>query len=112
MSEHFTFKTRGEFIEFKRNNPNIIVKFTATWCGPCKRIAPYFTAYYEQVKEFFKLVIVDYDESKDICSAMKVRNFPTFYSFVNGEVCQILEGADERLLKNFFVKTIEHLKGN
>ena len=110
MSDHLTFKEREKFIEFKRNVPNFIMKFTADWCGPCKQISPFFEGYYEQVKEYFKLVVIDCDKSPDICSAMKVKYFPTFYSFVNGEVCEILIGADERQLKAFFTKTIEKLK--
>lgn len=110
MEEHKTFMKRQDFIEFKRKTPNFIMKFTADWCGPCKQIAPFFDAYCEQVKEYFDVVIIDSEKGSDICSSMKIKYFPTFYSFVDGEVCEILIGADEKQLKNFFTKTVEKLK--
>ena len=32
---------RNDFLEFIKNNPYVIVKATATWCGPCKRVKPF-----------------------------------------------------------------------
>ena len=48
------------------------IKFTATWCGPCKRIAPTFNQLVEKVKHLVDIVIVDADEGSDICSALRL----------------------------------------
>ena len=38
---------RNDFLEFIKNNPYVIVKATATWCGPCKRVKPFIDKWIE-----------------------------------------------------------------
>ena len=87
----------------------LIIKFTATWCGPCKKIAAIFNNLTEKVKHLVDVVIVDADEGSDICSALKVRGYPTFISYVNGEMAESLIGASESELLAFFKATISRL---
>jgi len=91
-----------------KKNP-IIIKFTATWCGPCKRITPTFNKLVEKVKHLVDIVIVDADEGGDICSALKVKGYPAFVSYVNGEIAESMLGASETELLAFFKATISRL---
>lgn len=67
----------------------------ATWCGPCKVIAPKIVDLakkYTNVK-FYKL---DVDEVPDVAQELGVRAMPTFLIFKNGEKVDEVVGANER----------------
>ena len=105
----YNLTKRSELKELVSKKKPIIIKFTATWCGPCKRIAPKFSELVEKVKHLVDIVIVDADEGCDICSALKVRGYPTFVSYVNGEMAESMVGANESELLAFFKATISRL---
>ena len=105
----YNLTKRTELRELVSKNKPLIIKFTATWCGPCKRIAPTFSELVEKVKHLVDIVIVDADEGSDICSALKVRGYPTFVSYVNGEMAESMVGASDSELLAFFKATISRL---
>ncbi|QEU59248.1 Trx3 [Kluyveromyces lactis] len=72
-----------------------LVDFFATWCGPCKAVAPHvqkLSEKYSNVK-FYK---VDVDESPDIAGAFGISSMPTFVLFKNGKGLGKVVGADPR----------------
>ncbi len=88
--------TIEEFNRAVSSNKPCIVDFTATWCGPCKRIAPLF----EQMEKacsgvsFYK---VDVDINTDAMELAKIRSMPTFQTWRNGKRLEhhTLNGASE-----------------
>lgn len=100
---------RQELRDIVKKNNAVIVDFTATWCGPCKKSKPFIMDFFDNHKEIFDLVFVDVDKGQDIKSAMRVKSFPTFYSFVNGEIASSLIGFDENEMQAFFYKTLVKL---
>jgi len=72
----------------------VVIDFFATWCGPCKRIAPVFEdladKFYPKV-QFFK---VDVDESAELVDMFGVSAMPTFIFLKDGQVVKKVEGAD------------------
>jgi thioredoxin 1 len=94
--------TRQELKEFITTSNAFIIDFTATWCGPCKTIAPLIKKTWEQINTHFDMIIVDADEGSDICSFMKVKGYPTLVSFVNKEMAESVLGADIEGVKHFF----------
>lgn len=105
----YNLTKRTELAELVSKKKPVIIKFTATWCGPCKRIAPTFNKLVEKVKHLVDIVIVDADEGSDICSSLKVRGYPSFLSYVNGEMAESMIGADDDELLAFFKATISRL---
>ena len=76
----------------------IVVDFTATWCGPCQRIAPI----YEQLAKDFPqctFVKVDVDENQETAAACGVQAMPTFKIFKGKQEVGSLRGADPEGLK-------------
>lgn len=66
--------------------------FFATWCGPCKVIAPQFEVlaeHFQKIK-FFKL---DIDNLEDIAEKENVSSLPTFKVYVDGKIVKTIVGA-------------------
>ena len=82
-----------EFNNLVENTEGIaVVDFFATWCGPCKMLAPVFQEVgneFEEKADFYK---VDIDESLDIARQFSVSTVPTVIIFRNGEPIEILVG--------------------
>jgi thioredoxin 1 len=79
-------------------NTLVVLDCFATWCGPCKVIAPKvskFSEEYPQAK-FFK---VDVDEVSDVAQELGIRAMPTFLLFKNGEKVGEVVGANEKALE-------------
>lgn len=99
-------QTRSAFKEYLKTHSNLIVKFTATWCGPCKIAKPIVDKYFEQCKHLFDMVIVDADNGRDVLNFLKVKAFPTICSFVDGVICHSVVGASENEILEFFKVTL------
>ena len=78
-----------------------IVDFTATWCGPCQRIAPILD---ELAKEYAgKIVIykVDIDKNRELAKAFNVSSIPAIlYIPLNGEPVMTVGSRDKGKFQN------------
>ncbi len=96
-------KDDAEFIELVGSGKTVIVDFSATWCGPCKLIAPVFTELAESHPQavFAK---VDVDECEATAEAQQVSAMPTFQAFSGGTKVASFSGADKQQLREFVVR--------
>ncbi|CAG9462599.1 unnamed protein product [Pedinophyceae sp. YPF-701] len=81
------------------NNKPVIVDFAATWCGPCKMIAPKFEALAREHGGAAVFCKVDVDEASDVASACGVSAMPTFQVWIKGEKVDEVRGANEGALR-------------
>ena len=56
---------------------DVLVDFFATWCGPCKMLAPEL----EEIKDKVQIVKVDIDENLELCKRFGVMSVPTLIYF-------------------------------
>ncbi|KAI9712868.1 MAG: Cytoplasmic thioredoxin isoenzyme 2 [Chrysothrix sp. TS-e1954] len=70
----------------------------ATWCGPCKVIAPQIVKFSDEYPKarFYKL---DVDQVSDVAQELGVRAMPTFMLFKNGEKVTDVVGANPKALE-------------
>jgi thioredoxin 1 len=71
----------------------VVVDFFASWCIPCKHIAPEFTSL-EEKNPGVVFLKVDVDENSETAEAYMVSVMPTFIFFQNGKSFYSFEGAD------------------
>lgn len=71
--------------EVLNSSEPVLVDFTATWCGPCKRLAPIVDEIAEEVKGKVKVGKLDIDESPLTASKMGIRSVPTLIVFKDGK---------------------------
>lgn len=81
------------------SNKHVIVKFSAKWCSPCKRIHPKFVEMSNN-RTNVEFVHIDFDVAKDICEQYEVKSLPTFILFVDGKERHRFSGASEVTLNN------------
>ncbi|GMN40617.1 hypothetical protein TIFTF001_009844 [Ficus carica] len=80
--------------EAKRDGKIVIANFSATWCGPCKMVAPYYCELSEKYLSLMFLV-VDVDEMTDFSSNWDIKATPTFFFLQDGEQIDKLVGANK-----------------
>ncbi len=71
----------------------VLVDFWATWCGPCKMIAPFVDKVAQEFDGQIKVCKADVDECSDIAQSFNVSSIPTLLVFKNGEVVSSHVGA-------------------
>lgn len=71
----------------------VLVDFWATWCAPCRAIAPSLDELATQYKGKVKIAKVDVDESNQVAQQYGIRSIPTLLMFKGGKVVGQLVGA-------------------
>lgn len=71
----------------------VMVDFWATWCGPCKIVAPVVEELAKEYEGKAKFAKVNTDENSDLASKYNIRGIPTLIFFKDGEVKDQIVGA-------------------
>lgn len=71
----------------------VLVDFSATWCGPCKMIAPFVAELADEYEGRVKVRMVDIDQSPGSAAKYGVRGVPTLKVFKNGSIIAEQVGA-------------------
>jgi thioredoxin len=82
----------------------VLVKFEASWCGPCKAYAPTFKQFSEE-NESIKCFSVDCGDHKDIADDFEIRSIPITILFQDGEEISRKPGKLSLDELNNFIKT-------
>ena len=88
--------TKENYESLKAGNLPLVVDFWATWCGPCRLVAPIIS---ELANEYDGKIVVgkcDVEENEDLAAEFGIRNIPTILFFKNGEVVDKLIGAQPK----------------
>ncbi len=73
----------------------VIVDVYANWCAPCRKMAPIFKEFAQEMEEHERASAfkADIDQMPEFCKANKVRSIPTFLLFYEGEEVDRLVGS-------------------
>jgi len=85
--------TKENFESLKNGQLPFVVDFWATWCGPCRMIAPLVSELAEEYEGQLVVGKCDVEENDELSAEFGIRNIPTLLFFKNGEVVDKLVGA-------------------
>lgn len=71
--------------EILKSDKPVLVDFTATWCGPCKQIAPMIDELADETVGQFKIAKLDIDEAPATAAKLGIRGVPTIVAFKGGK---------------------------
>ena len=85
----------------------VLVDFTATWCGPCRAIAPFVDQLADEYVGRVKVAKLDIDEAPGTAQRFGIRGVPTLYVFKKGEVVSRQVGAvDKRRIADMLDRSL------
>ena len=88
--------TNENFKSLKAGDKPLVIDFWATWCGPCRMVAPIIE---ELAKEYDGKVVVgkcDVEECEELAMQFGIRNIPTIIFFKGGEMVDKMVGAQPK----------------
>jgi thioredoxin 1 len=71
----------------------LVVDCTATWCGPCKLVAPLMDQLADEYGDRIKVFKLDVDTNKPIAKRFAIKSIPAVIYFKQGELMEILVGV-------------------
>ena len=81
----------------------VLIDFFATWCGPCKTLAPILKQVKDSLGERITILKIDVDKNQELAAKYQVRGVPTMILFQNGKQLWRQSGV---LSKEEIIKTL------
>lgn len=101
--------SENEFNEAIANGVSV-VDFSATWCGPCKMLAPVLDAVSEEYEGKINFYNVDVDESMSIAERYGISSVPSIIAFKDGEAKSMTVGFQPaEALKNSLISSFKRI---
>jgi thioredoxin 1 len=88
--------------ECEKNDKFLIIKASASWCGPCRAVQP---KYHDMAQKYTNSVFVtfDVDEQQDIAEQFSISAMPTFIVVKGRDIIKRIEGVDLQAIQQVLV---------
>ena len=88
--------TDTNYEELAAQGKPMVIDFWATWCGPCRKIAPIIEALANDYADQAIIGKVDIEENEELAAKFGIRNIPTVLYIKNGVIVDKQVGAAPR----------------
>ena len=96
--EVIEIELESEFSTLLKTSKLVVIKFTASWCGPCKKIQPMYEDLAKHSETGIKFLVVDVDKLENVASEWDALRIPFFVTVKNGEkVDSAVTTSEEKL---------------
>lgn len=102
VSKYIEIKNNFIDEKYMQSGETVLIDFYATWCTPCKMMAPVIE---EIAKEYedINVLKVDVDQNIELANYYNIMSYPTFMIIKNGEITNIVLGVREKeFITNLF----------
>ncbi|MEM8676233.1 MAG: thioredoxin [Cyanobacteria bacterium P01_G01_bin.67] len=82
------FVDHNEFEKLIAENQLVVADYTATWCGPCRVVAPLIDQLATNYAESATVVKIDIDQNPDAAKKYGIRSIPAVLVFRDGKVVE------------------------
>lgn len=86
-------ENEAAFDSLLASEPLLVVDCTASWCGPCKLVAPLMDQLAEEYGDRVKVFKLDLDTNKPVANRFAIRSIPAVLYFKGGELAETLIGV-------------------
>jgi len=103
---HVTITGSNFESEVKNSAIPVLIDFWASWCGPCRMIAPFMDQLADEYADRIKIGKVNVDEEQELAGIHGIASIPTMVVYQNGNIVNQKTGAlpkneIEKLFKDF-----------
>ena len=95
LDKVFNYTTGATEWKYEGNKPAVI-DFYATWCGPCRMVAPILKDLAKEYGDSIVIYKVDTDKEKELSMAMGIQSLPTIVFIPMDEQPQVIVGAADK----------------
>lgn len=93
MGTATSIQDETEFDTLLANESLLVVDCTATWCGPCKLVAPLMDRLADEYGDRAKVCKLDLDSNKPVAKRFEIKSIPAVLFFKGGELQEKLVGV-------------------
>ena len=93
MDEHIVISDANFETEVLKSPVPVLLDFWATWCGPCRMIAPFIEQLAADYKGRIKVGKVNVDEETDLAGSHSIVSIPTLVIYKDGKIVNQSSGA-------------------
>lgn len=100
--------TNTNFDELLQDGKLVVVDFWATWCGPCRMVAPVIAKIAEKYEGKIKVGKVNVDDEVELAAKYEVSAIPTILRIEGGDVVEKTMGfqPEEQLVESLGLDTL------